>query len=191
MWEGGDRLWGHPRPSLVLEKFKQKQREVIKQHNPESACNSPIVFITQLCQTPCDPMDCSPQGSSVLEIPQARILESVAIPSSGESSWPKDWTQLSCIAGRFLMVWVTKKTQFSSVQSLTHVLLFATSWTAAHQASLSTTNSQSLFKLMPTESVMPSDHLILCHPLLLVPTIFPSIRVLSNESAVCIKWPKY
>ena len=64
-------------------------------------------------------------------------------------------------------------------------------WTAAHQASLSITNSQSLLKLMSSESVMPSNHLILCHPLLLPPSIFPSIRVFSNESLLCIRWPKY
>ena len=80
---------------------------------------------------------------------------------------------------------------FSSVQSLSCVQLFATPWTAAHQASLSVTNSRSLPKLMSIESVMPSNHLILCHPLLLLPSIFPSIRVLSNESALRIKWPKY
>ena len=64
-------------------------------------------------------------------------------------------------------------------------------WTAARQTSLSITNSQSLLKLMSTESVMPSNHLILCHPLLLPPSIFPSIRVFSNESVLCIRWPKY
>ena len=64
-------------------------------------------------------------------------------------------------------------------------------WTAAHQPSLSITNSQSLFKLMSIESVMPSKHLILCHPLLLCPSIFSSIRVFSNESVLCIRWPKY
>ena len=81
--------------------------------------------------------------------------------------------------------------QFSSVQSLSHVQLFSTSWTAAHQASLSITNSQSLLKHMFTESVMPSNHLILYHPLLLPPSIFPSIRVFSNESVLRIRWPKY
>ena len=81
--------------------------------------------------------------------------------------------------------------QFSSVQSLSHVRLFATPWTAACQASLSITNSWSPPKPMSIESVMPSNHLILCRPLLLLPSIFPSIRVLSNESALCIKWPKY
>ena len=80
---------------------------------------------------------------------------------------------------------------FSSVQLLSHVQLFATPWTAAHQASLSITNSQSLLKLMSIELVIPSNHLILCRPLLLPPSIFPSIRVFSNESVLCIRWPKY
>ena len=79
----------------------------------------------------------------------------------------------------------------SSVQLLSHVRLFATPWIAAHQAFLSITNFQSLCKLMSIESVMPSSHLILCHPLLLLPTIPPSIRVFSNESTLCIRWPKY
>ena len=78
-----------------------------------------------------------------------------------------------------------------SVQSLSCVWLFATPWTAARQASLSITNSRSLLKLMPVESVMPSNHLILCHLLLLPPSIFPSIRVFSSESAPPIRWPKY
>ena len=81
--------------------------------------------------------------------------------------------------------------QFSSVQSFSCVQLFAIPWTAACQASLSITNSQNLFKLMSIESVMPSNHLILCHPLLLLPSIFPSIRVFSNESVICIRQPKY
>ena len=79
----------------------------------------------------------------------------------------------------------------SSVQSLSHVQLFATPWTAVHQASLSITNSQSLLKLMSIELVMPSNHLILRRPLLLLPSIFPSLRVFSNESVLCIRWPKY
>ena len=81
--------------------------------------------------------------------------------------------------------------QFSSVQSLSHVWLFATPWTTAHQASLSITNSRSLLKLMSIELVMPSNHLILCHPLLLLPSICPSIRVFPNESVLLIRWPKY
>ena len=80
---------------------------------------------------------------------------------------------------------------FSSLQSLSHVWLFVTPWTAARQASLSITNSKSLLKLMSIESVMPSNRLILCHPLLLPPSIFSSIRVFSNESTLCIWWPKY
>ena len=74
---------------------------------------------------------------------------------------------------------------------LSHVPLFVTPWTAASQASLSITNSWSLLKLMSIKSVMPSYHLILCHPLLLVPSIFPSIKIFSNESALCMRWPKY
>ena len=80
---------------------------------------------------------------------------------------------------------------FSSVQSLSHVQLFATPWTAARQASLSITNSWSLPKLISIESVMPSNHLILCHSLLLLPSVFPSIRVFSDESALHIRWRKY
>ena len=79
---------------------------------------------------------------------------------------------------------------FSSVQSFSRVRLFVTPWTVACQASLSITNSQSLLKLMSIESVMPSNHLILCRPLLL-PSNFPSIRVFSNESVLCIRWPKH
>ena len=80
---------------------------------------------------------------------------------------------------------------FSSVQSLSRVRLFATPWIAARHASLSITNSRSSLRLTSIESVMPSSHLILCRPLLLLPSIFPSIRVFSNESALCIRWPKY
>ena len=80
---------------------------------------------------------------------------------------------------------------FSSVQSFSCVRFFVTPWTAAHQASLSITNSGSLPKFMSIESVMPSNHFILCHPLLLLPSIFPSIRVFSNESVLRIRWPKY
>ena len=80
---------------------------------------------------------------------------------------------------------------FSSVQLLRCIRLSATPWTAACQASLSITNSWSLLKLMSIESVRPSNHLILCRPLLLLPSIFPNIRVFSNESLLCIRWPKY
>ena len=81
--------------------------------------------------------------------------------------------------------------QFSSAQLLSHVRLFETSWIAARQASRSITNSRSSFKLMPIKSVMPSSHIILCRPLLLLPPIPSSIRVFSNESTLCMRWPKY
>ena len=118
--------------------------------------------LLQLCSIPGDPVDHSPPGSSVHGILQGRILEWVAMPFSWGSSQPRGQT---------------------------HV--FATPWSAAHQASLSITNSWSLLKLMSIESVMPSNHLILCHALLLLPSIFPSIRVFSNESVLHMTWPKY
>ena len=89
------------------------------------------------------------------------------------------------------MIICTFTVQFSSVQSLNHIWLFATPWIAACQASLSITNSRSLPKLTSIESVMPSNHLIFCHPRLLLPPIPPSIRVFPNESALCMRWPKY
>ena len=83
------------------------------------------------------------------------------------------------------------KPNFSSVESLSHIPLFVTPWTVAHQASLLITNSRSLLKLMSIGAVSPSNHLILCHPLLLLPSIFPRIKVFSNESVLHIRWPKY
>ena len=123
----------------------------------------------------------------------ARILEWVAMPSSRRSFSPRAPTHVSssfCTAGR---VYSTEQLgsheqyQFSSVQLLSHVRLFVTPWTAAHQASLSITNSQSLLKHMSIGSVMPSNHLIFCHPLLLPPSIFHRVRVFSNESVLCIR----
>ena len=98
-----------------------------------------------------------------------------------------NWWKFSFI----LLLWWIFNMVFSSVQSLSHVRLFVTPWIIARQASLSITNSRSSIKLMCIESVMPSSHLILCPPLLLLPSIFPSIRVFSNESVLCIRWPKY
>ena len=86
---------------------------------------------------------------------------------------------------------IQNRESINSVQSLSPVQLLATAWTAACQASLSITNSWSLLKLMSIKSVMPFNHLILCHPLLLLPSVFPSIRVFSNESVLWIRWPKY
>ena len=156
--------------------------------------------LLQSCLTLCDPMDCSPPGSSVHGILQARILEWFAISFSKGSSQPRDRTCVSCLclklAGRFFTAtdlwslwlflqspwfffsWLTF--QFSWVTQLCPT--FVTPWRAAHQASLSNTNSQNLLKLMSIELVMPSNHLILCCPLLLPPSIFPSSRVFSNES---------
>ena len=87
--------------------------------------------------------------------------------------------------------WFDHNHNITVVQSISHVQLSGTPWTAARQASLSITNSWSLFKLMSIESAMPSNHLIFCHPFLLLPSIFPSFRVFSSESVLCIRWPKY
>ena len=117
-------------------------------------------------------MDCSPPGSLPMVILQMRILEWVV---RGYSR-PRDQ----------IHIWFS-----FVVQSFSHVWLFEAPWTAAHQASLSFTISWNLLKLMSIELVMPSNHLVICHPLLFLPSIFPSIRVFSNESALCIRWPKY
>ena len=151
-------------------------------------------------------MDCSLPGSSIQGLFQARVLEWVAISFSRGSSRPRDWTRVSHITGRCFNIWAIRKAlalskqprnvshsyclvhlTLGSVQSLCYVIFVATPWTAAHQASLSITNSQSLFKLMSIKSVIPSNHLILCHPLLLLPSIFPSIRVFSNQSVLQIR----
>ena len=100
--------------------------------------------------------------------------------------------QVCLTSGKYLGTLVNLYIHFSSVQALSHVWLFATQWTAAcRQASLSITNSLSLLRLMSIESVMSSNHLILCCPLLLLPSTFPSIRVFSNDSVLRIRWPKY
>ena len=102
--------------------------------------------------------------------------------------------ELWCWRRLLKVPWTARRSNQSilkKVKSLNHVRLFATPWTGAHQASLSITNFQSLPKLMSIELVMPSSHLILCRPLLLLPSVLPSIRVSSNESALCMRWPKY
>ena len=111
-----------------------------------------------------------PSSSCVTEAPGSHLLLSVTMTTI----WSRSASFLAC-----------------SVQSLSHVWLFVIPWTAACQASLSNTNSWSLLKPMSIKSVMPSNHLILCRPLLLSPSILPSIRVFSNESVLCIRWPKY
>ena len=133
-----------------------------------------------VCPTLCDPVDSSVLDSSVYRIFQARIPDKVAISYSWGSSRSRDPTYLPPLQAYYLSR-SHSLTQFSSVLS---------PWTAARPACLSITNSRSLPKLMSIGSVMPSNHLILCHPLLLVPSIFPSIRVFSNESGLHIRWPK-
>ena len=118
----------------------------------------------------------------------------------------RDQTPVACILGRFLTTGPPREfffflfffyidwfliTILNSVQSFSHVQLFVAPWTAAHQASLSVISSQSLLKFMSIESPMPSNHLILCRSLLLLPSVFLSIRVFSSESVLCIRWPKY
>ena len=174
-------------------------------------CPTFVTWRTALCQAPLS-----------LGILQARILEWVVVPSSRESSQPRDLTQVSCIAGRFFTDWATGEAQEYSrrqlilcpenlpnpeieprspalqadylpaerpgktllkyfvVQLLSDIWLFATAWIAASQASQSFAISCILLKVMFMESVMPCNHFILCHPLLIWPSIFPSIRVFSN-----------
>ena len=105
--------------------------------------------------------------------------------------WYLGWREQEVLGKEGYQLNVETEWYLASVQPLNHVRLFATPWTATYQASLSITNSRSLPKLMSTESVMPSIHLIVCCPLLLLPSIFPSIRVFSNESVLRIRWPKY
>ena len=150
------------------------------------------------CVSLCDSLNYSPPGPSVQGISQARILKWVAISSSREIflaqglntsllhllHWQADSLPLSH-QGSPLSI------SLSSVQLLSRVRLFATAWIAAHQASLSVTNSRSSPRLMSIKSVMPSSHLILCRPLLLLSPIPPSIRVFSSESTLHMRWPKY
>ena len=135
---------------------------------------------------------------------KVRLVKAMVFSSGHVRMWEMDYkaergrsdaSELWCwrrllLFGREVMTNL-RSVQFSSVQPLSRVQLFATPWITACQASLSITNSWCLLKLMSIESVMPSNHLILCHPFLLLPPIPPSIRVFSNESALHIRWPKY
>ena len=138
------------------------------------------------------PHDCSRPGLPVhhqlLELAQTHVhwVSDAIQPSHLLSSPSPPAFNLSQHQGHYYRI-----IQFSSVQSLSRVWLLVTPWIAAHQASLSITNSRSSLRLTSIESVMPSSHLILRHPLLLLPSIFPSIRVFSNESVLCIRWPEY
>ena len=122
-------------------------------------------------------------------MPGAEIHEQFRAHSSWRAT--QNSSNMSHLRTQTLTILDNSNSQFSSVQSFSRVQLFESLWTAACQTSLSTTNSQSLLKLMSIELVMPSNHLIHCHPLLLLPSVFPSIRVFSNESVLCITWPKY
>ena len=168
--------------------------------------NMCLCLVSQSCPILCHSMDCSPRGSSVREILQARILEWVSMPSSRLSSQPRGRTQVSCIAGGFgfFTIWATREaysscseiittikpinilvtsTEFGSVQFLSCVQLFAAPWSAACQTSLSITNSWSLLRLTSIKSVIPSNHLILCHPLLLLPSSYHCLCVCWEDSS--------
>ena len=137
---------------------------------PYSSVN--FCSVAQSCPTLCDPMDCSTPGPPVHhKLPEPNKIKPVTVSTE--------------------VVVHIHSGIFSSVQSLSRVWLFATPWIAACQASLFITNSRSSLRLKSIESVMPSSHLILCHPLLLLTPIPPSIRVFSNESTLCMRWPKY
>ena len=142
----------------------------------------------------CDPMSRSPTGSSLsMRFSRQEYWNGLPFPSPGELPDPGIEPRPPALQADALPTELCGKplVYISSVQSLSCVRLFATPWTAAHQASLSITNSRSLLKLMSIESVMPSNHLSLCRPLLFPPSIYPSIRVFSNESVLCIRWPQY
>ena len=121
-----------------------------------------------------------------MEIPQNTKNRSTVWFSNSGSLYISKKMQTLTIKDKHTLIFISV-----SIQSLSHVPLFVIPWTATHQASLSITNSGSLLKLKSIESLMPSNHLIICCPLLLPPSIFPSIRVFSNESALRIRWPKY
>ena len=136
--------------------------------------------VTQPCPTLCNPMNCSTPGFLVLHhLPELAQTHVHWVSDAIQPSHPLSPTSPS------------EEIQFSSVQLLSRVWLFVTPWTAARQAYLSITNSWSLPKLMSIELVMPSNYFILCRPLLLLPSIFPSIKVFFNESVLHIRWPKY
>ena len=140
-----------------------------------------------------DTVHLSPSDSSARGILQARILEWVVVTCSKGFFWSRDRT-IPLMSPAWQLGYhqhYLSKLQFSSVQLLGRVRLFASPWIAARQASLSITNSRSSLRLTSIESVIPSSHLILCHPLLLLPPIPPSLRVFSNESTLHMRWPKY
>ena len=185
-WMGQDLNWIEPEAKFCLITHRWVQRRIGSHSQNEGITFSLKQELNGCCCTAAKP-DCTQRYVSSWQ------------QSSGISAYPHlQWGGGG--TNRYKLSVVTKlvsggvlgpKPRSSWVQSLSRVWLFATPWTAARQASLSITNSQSLLKLMSIESVMPSNYLILCHPLLLLLSIFPSIRVFSNESALRIRWPKY
>ena len=165
--------------------------------DPEEGSNirplRPLYLHGQLCPALYDCMDCSPQGSSVHGIFQARILEWVAISYSTGSSQPKYQTCVSGVSCIFRWILYHRATWEASVIKVVVVqsLVSSPSWSHGLQASPSLAISWGLLKLMSIESVMPTNHLTICHLLLLLSSIFPRIRVFSSESAFHIRWPKY
>ena len=148
-----------------------------------------VFSVAQSCPTLCNPFGCSPPVSSVHGISQAKILDHVTISySSCHFLFPdpgiKTTSPVSpALAGRFFATVV--------VQSLSHIQLFATPWTVSLQAPQSFTISWSLLKIMPIESMMLFNYFIFYHPLLLLPSIFPHLKVFSNDLALCIRWQNY
>ena len=156
-------------------------------------CTLQFSSVLQSGPTLCDPMDWSTPGFLVPHLPEFAQVHVHWIDDAIQPShllMPSSPSVLYLPQHQGLFQWVVRISQSVSQFSCC-VWLFATSWTAARQASLSNTNSRSLPKVMSIELMMPSNHLILCHPLLLPPSIFPSIRVFSNESVLRIRWPKY
>ena len=148
-----------------------------------------VCLVAQLCPTLCDPKDCT--GSSVHADSLGKNTE-VGCHALLQGIFPTQGLNTDLPHCRWILYCMShQRSPYScsvqSVQSFSHVQFFATPWTVACQASLSITNSWSLLKLMSFKSVMPSNHLILCHPLFLLPSVFPSIRVFSNELALCIR----
>ena len=160
-------------------------------------CICVCVLVAQPCPTVCNAIDWSLPPSSFHGILQTRIQKWAGTSFSRRSSRTRYQAWVFQIAGRFFFVWDNREAhnnvsiQFSSVQLLSHVWLCATPWIPARQASLSITISRSSLKVTSIKLVMPSSHLILCRPLLLLPPVPPSIRVFSSESTLHMRWPKY
>ena len=145
--------------------------------------------VAKSCPTLCNPWTVTHQAPLSMGFSRQEYWSGLPFPSPGDLPNPRIKLKSPLLPGRFFTT--EPPIYYLVVQSLIHVWLFATPWTAACQASLSITISQSSIKLMSIKSVIPSNYLILCHPFLLLPSVFPSMRIFSNESALHIRWPKY